>query len=222
MYKLDAQEAAGICQRVLTYMLALAPSRGRPGSDFRTAVGDFLADAEALIQNDEAGQPLADIFDLARNASIGQPQLAAVRAQAALEKPTTVGGLLMKNSLIEFSLATEGRIIADIKFVNRDDVEALGMEMSVAFAPMQEIAADDMAQAVYQALISLHAAIAYHLAVTALPLPQMLNYQFYDFLPSVVLSYRLYADAGRADEVVAGNKIVHPAFCLREGRALSS
>jgi prophage DNA circulation protein len=92
---------------------------------------------------------------------------------------------------------------------------------SEAFAAMQEIAADDMDQAGYMVLIQLHAALAYYLAQTARPLPRMLSYAFTDTLPTLVLAYRLYADAGRADELRAENKIVHPAFSLREGRALS-
>jgi prophage DNA circulation protein len=41
-------------------------------------------------------------------------------------------------------------------------------------------------------------------------------------MPSVALAHRLYADASRADELRNENKIVHPAFCLRDGRALSA
>jgi prophage DNA circulation protein len=36
-----------------------------------------------------------------------------------------------------------------------------------------------------------------------------------------VLAYRLYADASRADEIRAENKVVHPAFCPPTGIALS-
>ena len=41
-------------------------------------------------------------------------------------------------------------------------------------------------------------------------------------MPALTLANRIYADAGRADELVAENKIIHPAFCPREGRALSA
>jgi prophage DNA circulation protein len=61
-----------------------------------------------------------------------------------------------------------------------------------------------------------------HLVETARPLPRMLNYRFYLTMPNVVMAHRLYADASRADELRNENKIVHPAFCPRQGRALSA
>ena len=78
-----------------------------------------------------------------------------------------------------------------------------------------------MDQATFQALIRLHGALTNHLVATALPLPQMVQYQFFSILPSLVVSHKLYADAARADEVVAENRIVHPAFCPLLGQALS-
>ena len=39
---------------------------------------------------------------------------------------------------------------------------------------------------------------------------------------SLTLGQRLYGDAGRADELVAENEIVHPLFASRAGRALSA
>jgi len=222
MFRPDAKEAVPICNRVLTYMLALAPTRGRPGSDLRTAVGDFLADAESLIANDQAGPPLDAIFELARVTGLTQPQIESVRLAAVAETPKLLGAVLIQNALIRFCLAYECRIIADMAFVSRQDVDNIKNIMMAAFEPSQELAADDMDQAAYMALVQLHAALAFHLDQTARPLPRILTYAFMDVLPTLVLAYRLYADAGRADEVRAENKIVHPAFGLREGNALSS
>jgi prophage DNA circulation protein len=71
-------------------------------------------------------------------------------------------------------------------------------------------------------VLKLHAAITMHLTETARPLPRMIAFQFNMTMPSVVLAQRLYADASRADELRAENKIVHPAFCPRQGLALSA
>jgi prophage DNA circulation protein len=106
-------------------------------------------------------------------------------------------------------------------FVSRDDVDVVRNTMNNAFLPMEEIAADEMAQDTYQHLVSLHAALAFHLAQTARPLPRMLNYAFYDTYSSLVMGYRLYSDASRGDELRAENKVVHPAFMPRSGRALA-
>ena len=53
-------------------------------------------------------------------------------------------------------------------------------------------------------------------------LPRMVSYTVGAVMPALTLANRIYADAGRADELAAENKIIHPAFCPREGRALSA
>jgi hypothetical protein len=222
MYKADVDEAVPICQRVLTYALTTVPTRGRPGSDVRTAIGGFLANAATLLRNDIAGPPLVDIFDKLLAAGITLPQLAAVRAQTEVESPVTVGGLLVKNSLIYYDYATSGQVLAAMTFVSRDDVNFVRQQMNDAFAPMEEIAADDMDQMTFQALIRLQAAIMFFLVQTARPLPMMLNFQFGAPLPTLIIAYRLYADASRADELRNENKVVHPAFMRPIGRALSN
>lgn len=223
MYIGDVKEAVPLCDRVLSYMLEITATRGRVGSDMRTAIGDFIANAETLLRNDIAGLPLADIFDKARLTSITLKQLSSVRARVAAEAPKTIGALLVKNSIINFSLATEGRILAETKFVSHDDAETMKLQMNDAFAPMEEIAADDMVQMTYRTLVGLHAAITFYLIETARPLPRMLNFGFYSpSLPTLIVAYRLYADAGRADEIRAENKCVHPAFCRPSGKALSN
>ena len=66
------------------------------------------------------------------------------------------------------------------------------------FRDAEEIAADDMDQATFAALITLHGAMVNHLVATARPLPRMLNFQFYEPLPSLVIAYRLYERRRRA------------------------
>ena len=92
---------------------------------------------------------------------------------------------------------------------------------SVSFDQAEEVAADEMVLTVYKELVALHAAVTFHLYETARPLPQMLVYRFAIPRPTLVLSYRLYDTASRADELRGENKIVHPAFAPREGRAMA-
>jgi prophage DNA circulation protein len=223
MYIGDVNEAVPICDRVLGYMLAITATRGRVGADMRTAIGDFLANAATLLSNDLAGPPLADIFDKSLLAGITLTQLDAVRANAVTEAPKSVGALLIKNALINFTLVVEARVIAQTTFVSHEDANAMKLRMNDAFAPMEEIAADDMDQMTYQALVRLHAAITFFLIETARPLPQMLGFQFYSpSIPTLIAAYRLYADASRADELRAENRVVHPAFMRPSGKALSN
>lgn len=222
MKRLDALEANDIANRMLMTLASGLPPRGRSGSDARTAIGDARAHAFDLLMADQFGQPLADCFDQARLAGISMQQVDTVRVGLDGEAPTTLGGALVQNSGIRLCLATECQIISGMTFVSRQDVEAIRQQLLGPFQDAEEIAADEMDQMTYQALVALHGAVTNHLVTTARPLPRMLTFQFFEPLPSLVMSYRLYDDAGRADELVQENKIVHPAFCPPAGQALSS
>ena len=211
-----------MCARVLNLLLSLAPTAGRPGSDLRTAVNDFIVNAQSLLYSDQAGDPLNEIFILARQTGMNIQQMARVHDAAAAEAPRTIGATIVANALIQFALATESEIVANMTFTSREDVELLRSKANIQFSGMEEIAADDMAQAAYQSIISLHAALSFYLTQTARPLPRMLSYRFFNSYPSVVLAHRLYADAGRADELMQENKTIHPAFMQMSGRALSN
>ena len=222
MLKPDAEEAATLSTLVLNQLLAVSTGGGRPGSDLRAAVGIFKANAAFLIQNDLSGPPLADIFDKARLAGITPGQLDAVREVAVAQKPVTLGATLINDALIEFTLATECYIYATTTFTSRADVDAALQKMNAAFVPVQEVAADNMDYMTYRSLIELHAALAYHFASTARPLPRMLNFQFAQPASTLYFAYRLYSDASRGDQLRDENKVVHPAFMNPEGRGLSA
>jgi prophage DNA circulation protein len=198
------------------------PPQGRPGSDARTAIGDTRANAFALCIDDALGPPLANCFAQAQLAGSTMQQIDVVRQAVELETPQTLGGQLVQNAGIRFCLATECNIIAAMTFVSRQDVEAIKLQIQQPFQDAIETAADDMDQATFQALITLYGAVTNHMVQTALPLPRMVNFQFFQPLPSLVIAYKLYDDASRCDEIVAENKVVHPAFCPPTGQALSN
>jgi prophage DNA circulation protein len=221
MFKREVEEAVPICERALKQMLLVVPLRGPAGSDLRTAIGDFLAYARSYLTRDLAGPPLADVFEAARLAGITLAQLDVISTKVTAEHPKTIGATLVKNSLIHFCLATMGRVLAVTTFVSHQDAVDMKDRINAIFAPMEEIAADDMAQMTYRGLIQLHAAIAFFLIETARPLPRMLRFRFFDTVSTLYVGYRLYSDAGRADELLAENKVVHPAFMKSSGLALS-
>ena len=221
MNKVDAEEAATITRLVLNAILDVTPTAGRPGADLRTAIGDFETFALEFLQYDRAGPRLAAIFNLTRLSGASLPDMASVRAVASDQAPATLGGTLIKNSLIHLSLATESRIIADTEFKSRNAAEAMRDAMNQAFDAMEEIAADDMATLTYRALVTLHAAVVEHLISAERPLPVMLTFRFAKAGPVIVQAWRLYDDAGRADELREENGVIHPLFALPYGRALS-
>jgi hypothetical protein len=222
MFKDDAIEAAAISAPVYQTMLAQTPSRGRSGSDLRTAINDFRVNAQALFMADAAGEPQTEIFTLAVAAGITLPGMEVVRQQAMAQTPKLVGGLIEKDCLLRWALAAQGQIIANMTFTSRDDVDALKGGVNDRFADSEEAAADDMDSATYRKLVALHAAISFHLIETARPLPNMATFWFATPGPTLYFANRLYADASRADELRDENKVIHPAFMVRTGRALSS
>ena len=222
MKRADANEAALLVDRMLVNLVATVPAKGRAGSDARTAIGDTRANAFNLCVADALGPPLIRCFTSARLAGASLEQIEVVRQGVAAEATTTLGGALVKNAGIRLCLATQARIIAAMTFVSRQDVDALKQQLQQPFQDAEEIAADDMDQATFAGLIALHGAITNHLVATARPLPRMLDFQFHEPLPSLVMAYRLYDDAARADELRDENKVVHPAFCPQTGRALSA
>ena len=154
----------------------------------------------ALLATDALGPPLANCFALVAQAGATQAQLEQVRIAVEAETPQTLGGVLVQNAGIYFCLATEAQIITTVPFVSRQDVEAIKTTLRQPFDDAEELAADDMDQASFMALVSLDAAITNYLVTTARPLPQMVNYQFAVPLPSLIIAHRLYQDASRADQ----------------------
>jgi prophage DNA circulation protein len=175
-----------------------------------------------LLQTDSIDVPLIECFELARRAGINMAQIEHVRVVASQQVAKSVGAIMTKDTLIELALMTQGYLISAMTFVSRQDVDDVKNVINAGFSAMEEELADQMDAMTYRAVIALHASIVMHLYETARPLPRMINFRFNQALPSVVMAHRLYADAGRADELRRENKIVHPAFMAMRGKALSS
>jgi hypothetical protein len=222
MDKVDALDAAPIVARCMGNLLKTLSAVGRTGSDARQQISQTQVAAYAYLRADTIGPELDECFEYARQAGATFYQMEQVRVLTSLEKPATLGGTLIQNSLLQWCLATEGEIIADMTFVSRQDVEKVKQQIQQPFLDQEEQAADDMDQMVYQALVGLHGAIVTHLCDTERPLPRMLGYQFAAPSNTLVVAYRLYSDAGRADQVRDENKIIHPAFAPATGQALTA
>lgn len=221
MFKEDAVESQPIVNVTLDALLSWTATRGREGSDLRSIVGDTKAHALPLLQSDLMGNALIQCFETAFIAGINLPQMEHVRRTAAAQTANSVGAIMTKDTLVELALSIEGDIIASTVFVSREDVSNVRELINAAFDEIEEIVADQMDSMTYRALIQVHAAISMFLYETARPLPRMLNFRFNQPMPTLVMAHRLYADAGRADELRQENKIVHPAFARQYGRALS-
>lgn len=222
MKSADVREAAVIVRLAISGLLATSnDQRGRAGSDLRHGCGDVSANAEQYITYNQIAPKLAYCFNQARVTGATLDELNRIRTTHVAQTPVSLLARLMNQSCICYSLQQMAIALTAITFTSRTDVDAMRVQLGAAFALSEEVAADAMAQESYQKLIALHAAVMFHLYQTAQPLPQMLDFQFAAIRPTLIQSYRLYADAGRADELRDENKVVHPAFAPRVGRALS-
>src|SRR5262249_39569314 len=106
MNKKDAEEAAPLMRRSLDALVTAVPAQGRVGWDLRVACSVLSANAEALLQADAAGPPLANCFDLAWLNGATQKQLAFVRNQTLAEAPALLGGVMLKNAIVDLCLTT--------------------------------------------------------------------------------------------------------------------
>ena len=219
----EAREAADIV-RVATSMLLQTSNDqiGRAGSDLRRACGDVATNAEAYITYNQIAPKLAYCFNQARLTGATMDEFDRIQQAMVAETPVSLIAALMTQSCVSFSLQQMSLALTGVTFTSRQDVDAVIPQINTAFDAAEESAADEMALVSYRTLVALHAATTFYLYQTARPLPQMLDFQFAAIRPTLIQSYRLYADASRADELRNENKVVHPAFAPRTGRALSA
>lgn len=222
MFKPEIEEAEPIIHVTMDALLRWAPTRGRPGSDLRRACGDVKARCKRYLHDDTIGPPLARAFELARQTGITFPQMNIVRTIVAAQMALTIGAIVVRDACIELALVEMGNILAGMEFVSKADVDKLRTDVNLAFAAVEEEVADQMDSVRYRALIGLHAGITAYLIERARPLPQMLYFRFAVAAPTLVLAYKLYSDASRCDELRRENKVIHPAFQLPTGLALSN
>jgi len=217
------REGAAIIIRTADMLLGTAQDKkGRTGSDMRRACGDMKANAESYIVNNIIGDKLAACFMQTRLAGASLDAFNRIRQGVLTEAPVSLIAQLMKGACLSNALQQMAETVIAIKFTSRNDVDYVRSEISEAFAIAAEAAADEMESEIYRALVGLHAAVTFHLYETARPLPRMLRYEFAAIRPTLVLSHRLYDTAARANELREENKVVHPAFAPRAGRALGA
>jgi hypothetical protein len=218
----DVREAADIASLAVTLLLGTSSDQqGRSGSDLRRACGDVLANGQSYIVHNTIGPALNGCFIQARLTGATLDEFNNIRAEIDAVATVSQVAIMIQQTCVAFCLQQMAQVLVTITFTSREDVDRVRVLLVAAFAAAEETAADEMASAIYRSLISLDAAIMFFLYDTARPLPQILDFQFAAIRPTLIQSYRLYSDASRADELRNENKVVHPAFSPRIGRALS-
>jgi len=222
MEKADVNEATPLVRRLLTNLLATIKSKDQTAIYAKEVIGWVFTNTPALLTYGQLGTPLDTCFNACRNAGADLLHFDQVRILLTTESPLTLGATMIRDRSIQLCMAHEGKIISGMVFTSRQDVDTLIDQLYWPFHDAEETAADTMDQMSYVTLVALKAAIINYLVETARPLPMMLDYEFHQPLPSLIISQRLYGDASRYDEIRNENKVVHPLFCPPTGKALAS
>lgn len=218
----DLSEAVAALKAVLTALQAAVPARsGRTGATFRYACGDLLAQAPILIPAAALGAPTQACFDAAVASGASLIGLAAVRSAILALRLSGQAAVIVTGGCYCFALGAEANLLKIATYPSSNDVMAALAVYNLAMDAAQEWAADNGLPALYQALLSLGAAVSRDLTTRAAPLPRLTTYRFPRGSTSHALAYRLYGDAGRADELRAEGAVIHPAFMPPSGVALS-
>lgn len=218
----DATEAVGVLGAALAALQAAVPGQsGRPGAAFRYACGDLLAQAPTLIPAAAIGAPLRACFDGAAAAGATLGGLFALRGAVLALPIVGLPAFAVAGGCYCHALEVEAQILAGATFASSGAAAQALAVFSDGVQAAQDWALDNHLSAQYQALIALGAAVARDLQARAAQLPRVTTYSFGRGTSSLVLAYRLYGDANRADELRAENGVVHPAFMPPTGTALS-
>ena len=223
--KSEQGEIEAILFRLLDNLSVIITSQtGREGVRLRQQIGRVRADYMKLLSNDGFGLALLTCFrlaEVAKRRNIGLIGLTNVRQKLFEERPVGIIPTSIVMSAITYCLATESRLILLMQFTSRQDVETVMNKMRLAFDTARDMAADAVDSATYQALTFLAGSVTNYLATKSRPLPSMISFHMPKSYPSLKLSYRIYYEAIRAEELAQENKTVHPLFMQRELRGLS-
>lgn len=144
-----------------------------------------------------------------------------VRLAATGLTPLGLPGIALKNFSIRMALSEQARILAATTFVSRQDIDNYFTQINASFGAAETVAANNLDNVSYVALLTIHAAVSNDLANRSRPLPRIVPYNFGQPMPSLWLSQRIYYDPSRADELIAENKPIHPLFMPAAGVSLS-
>jgi prophage DNA circulation protein len=223
--KVDLDEALSVTDTVTSAILtSVKVQSGLIGAQVRYSCGFLSSNGASLLSNDRMGFFLWLIaaFETAQAAGATFEHMDAVRSAAAA---LTVNGLparAVRNFSVRMALTEQAKILAATEFKSRQAIDRLFERINASFDDAETVAADNLDNIAYKALITLHAAVSNDLASRSRPLPRMVTYNLPKRFPSLTLAQRLYADASRGGELVDENDPIHPLFMPQKITALSS
>lgn len=219
----ENDEIGPLVNRMLDNLsLASSSQVGVTGVELRRKIGNVRAFYSEYLRDGVFASNLLACFTVAREGNAKLSSFVLVREQLLLEVPVGDVSKYIVQVGIGFCLGSESRTITEIEFTSRDDVEAMMATMKIAFDKARELAADVIDSASYQNLTFLAGALTSHLVNVSRPLPRMVTFKMNETMPALAYSQRVYYTADRAEEIVAENHVIHPAFVPAEIRGLAS
>lgn len=216
----DILDIEGIINRLAAVLSNFFPAKGVLASELRRAIGDLKANLSKLVLSGTIGTAMLNAFTAANAAGITINSLDRVLQQLLSETPYAGGPLAVVHAGMVYTLSSQCRLIAEMTFVSRDDVEAMQLRMRNSFDLVKQSVADTMDSDTYSKLLIMAGLLSRHLADTARPLPRLVNFELSP-MPALALANRIYGDGSRWEELLQENRIIHPLFFPREIRALS-
>jgi prophage DNA circulation protein len=217
----DADEVFAIIKRIGPVVMSAATNFGGGiAPALRRSVGMLVSDKN-MVNIQVFNYAFQVCLDLARQCGATLVTMDRVRKAALAEKPVSLEAVQTVLMIVRLALATEARIVSAMRFRSSEQVDEISIALNAAFTQTIEVAADDLDQGAYLALIDLHGTVVQHLAAQGRLLPRIIQYNYPMVMPALRMAQRAYADPERYQELINENNVVHPAFMPLEGKMLA-
>ena len=157
----------------------------------------------------------AACFEQARTAGATYELMDVVRVLVTTFIPKTLLGVAVTNYAYRIVLAEQALILAAMTFASRDQIDNYIGLVRRNFSAAQDVAADNMDNVAYVAIIALQSAVVNDLLTRAMSLPQIVGVTFPVRMPALTIAQNLYQDPSQVAALVAMNNIVHPVVLSR-------
>lgn len=182
----------------------------RAPANMAAAIIGALGQIEAI-----AGEPL-DALDMYESLFSAGDNPPSIPIATSTRKQQARSAAALHRLVQQVAVAEACRQSAQASYPARQDALAALERLTDAIDTQAEtvdpVFGQPIADAVYQALVGLRAAVAEDLRVRGAKLPSIRSYTVPTTLPALVVAHHVYGDAERADEIVARNRLRHPGF----------
>ena len=235
----ELEEAMAVVRAFVLGLITTVPGSqiGPQAASIRMKANDVATNAEALVRlgtlinGNDIGTAMWDVVTTAIDCGATFDNMYRVLVETRSTQTNGLPAQFCQDAAIAFMLSALVLITAATEFTSREDVQTYVNRLVDGFTPAIEELADVGDVMNYRDMVALQAYCIHDLAERARPLPMMIAYSITDPWPALRLANYLYPEStrtkgfntdDRVTELIEENKIVHPAFCPTQGRALTA